>query len=234
MKPSRQPKFETREAAGRRETRAITIDVKAVSEDGIIEGYGSVFNVKDSYDDIIKPGAYAETLAAHKAAGTMPVMLFQHDSSQPVGVWTEMVEDEKGLRVKGQLLLSIPEGRRVYELLKAKAINGMSIGFVAKSWSYEEELRILTAIDLWELSIVTFPANQKATVTAVKSVDSLSVRDAEQTLREVGFSKGDAKDFIHRVMQLGEERREAAQSTEKALAAADRLLLKLHSAKEPS
>jgi hypothetical protein len=202
MKPRHPQQLETRDAGGRREMRAIAIDIKAVSDDGTIEGYGSVFDVKDSYDDIIKPGAYAETLAAHKAAGTMPVMLFQHDSSQPIGVWTEMVEDAKGLRVKGQLLLTTAKGREVYELLKAKAINGMSIGFVAKSWSYDQELRILTAIDLWELSIVTFPANQKATVTGV--------------------------------MKLGEERREAAQSTEKALAAADRLLLKLHSAKEPS
>lgn len=232
MKTRHKRKLETRDAGGAREHRAFAFDIKSISEDGTIEGYGSVFDVKDSYDDIIKPGAYLDTLAAHKAAGTMPVMLFQHDPSQPIGVWHEMVEDAKGLRVKGQLLLATARGREVYELLKAGAIKGMSIGFIPKSWSYDQELRILTAIDLWELSIVTFPANQKATVTSVKSVDTLTVRDAEQTLREAGFSKLDAKNFIHRVMQLGEERREAAQSTAKAQAAAERLLKSLQTAKE--
>lgn len=232
MKPRQQNKFETRDAGGGREFRAFAFDIKSVAEDGTIEGYGSVFDVKDSYDDIIKPGAYLDTLAAHKAAGTMPVMLFQHDPSQPIGVWLEMVEDEKGLRVKGQLLLTTARGREVYELLKAGAIKGMSIGFIAKSWSYDQELRILTAIDLWELSIVTFPANQKATVTSIKSVDALTARNAEQILRDAGFSKADATAFVSRVMKLGEERRDAAQSTAKALGAAERLLKSLQTAKE--
>lgn len=229
-KPTR--KLETRERVAGRETRAIVIDIKSITEDGIIEGYGSVFDVVDSYNDVIKPGAFKDTLAAHKAAGTMPAMLWQHEADEPIGVWLEMVEDAKGLRVKGQLLLEIDEGMKAYKLLKAKAINGMSIGFVAKSWSYEEDLRILTAIDLWELSIVTFPANQKATVTGIKSGEALTVRTAEQALRDAGFSKNGAVDFVHRVMKLGEERRDAAQSTAKAQAAAERLLKSLNSAKE--
>lgn len=230
---TRQPKkLETRDSAGGREVRNFKFEIKSISEDGIIEGYGSVFDVKDSYDDIIKPGAYLDTLKAHKSAGTMPAMLWQHDSAQPIGVWLEMVEDEKGLRVRGQLLLTTVRGREAYELLKAGAMNGLSIGFMAKSWSYEGELRILTAIDLWELSVVTFPANTKATITGVKSGEALTARNAEHILRDAGFSKADATAFVSRVMKLGEERRDAAQSNAKALAGAQRLLKSLQTAKD--
>jgi HK97 family phage prohead protease len=222
-------RLETRGAAGGRETRAFSFEIKTVGDDGTIEGYGSVFDVKDSYDDVIKPGAYAATLAAHKAAGTMPAMLWQHDSDEPIGVWTEMIEDAKGLRVKGQLLLATTRGREAYELLKVGALKGLSIGFMAKEWSYQDDVRILTAIDLWELSVVTFPANQKATVTGVKSVDVSTARIAEQALRDAGFSKADATAFVSRVMKLGEERRDAAQSTAKAMDAAQRLITSLQS-----
>lgn len=223
--------LETRNKSGGRETRAFACEFKAVGTDGTIEGYGSVFDVKDSYDDVIKPGAYAETLAAHKAAGTMPAMLWQHDSDEPIGVWLEMTEDAKGLRVKGQLLLTTTRGREAYELLKVGALRGLSIGFMAKEWSYQDELRILTAIDLWELSVVTFPANQKATITGVKSGDALTARTAEQILRDAGFSKADSTAFVSRVMKLGEERRDAAQSTAKAMGAAERLLKSLQTQK---
>lgn len=224
--------LELRKADGGREKRAVVFEIKAISEDGIIEGYGSVFDVIDSYDDVIKPGAYKATLAAHKTAGTMPAMLWQHDSDEPIGVWLEMVEDAKGLRVKGQLLLTTTRGKEAYELLKAGAVRGLSIGFMAKEWSYQDDLRVLTAVDLWELSIVTFPANQKATVTSIKSADVLTARNAEQILRDAGFSKADATAFVSRVMKLGEERRDAAQSTAKALGAAERLLKSLQTAKE--
>lgn len=220
-------KLELRTNGSGREKRAVSFEIKTVGEDGVIEGYGSVFDVKDSYDDVIKPGAYKATLAAHKAAGTMPAMLWQHDSDEPIGVWLEMVEDSKGLRVKGQLLLTTTRGKEAYELLKAGAVRGLSIGFIPTEWSYQEELRILTAVDLWELSIVTFPANQKATVTGIKSADALTARNAEQILREAGFSKADATAFVSRVMKLGEERRDAAQSAQKVLGAAERLLKKL-------
>ncbi len=225
-------KLETRDNAGGRQTRAYAFEFKATGEDGTIEGYGSVFDVEDSYGDIIKPGAYKVTLAAHKAAGTMPAMLWQHNSDEPIGVWTEMVEDAKGLRVKGQLLLTTTRGKDAYELLKVGALKGMSIGFMSKEWSYQDDLRILTAVDLWELSIVTFPANQKATITGIKSADALTARNAEQILRDAGFSKADATAFVSRVMKLGEERRDAAQSTAKALGAAQRLLKSLQPAKE--
>jgi HK97 family phage prohead protease len=180
-------------------------EVKAVNEDGTIEGYGSVFGVKDNYDDVIAKGAFMDSLKAHKAAGTMPAMLWQHDSDKPIGVWTEMVEDEKGLRIKGQLAMETVKGKEAHALLKMGALNGLSIGFMSKQWAYDRdtEVRTLTEIDLWEVSLVTFPANTKARITNVKSVDDLqTLKDAERILRDSGFSKQDALAFVSRVKTL--------------------------------
>lgn len=212
---------------GQREVRAYALQIKATGDDGTVEGYGSVFGVRDNYDDVIASGAFAASLKAHKAAGTMPAMLWQHDSCEPIGVWTAMVEDAKGLRISGQLALETVRGKEAHALLKLGALNGLSIGFVSKQWAYdrETEVRTLTEIDLWEVSLVTFPANQKARVTNVKaSTDEVNApKDAERILREAGFSKADATALVSRVMRLGEERSDSAKSTAQALKAADRL-----------
>lgn len=213
---------------GRRETRAFTLSLKATGDDGTIEGYGSVFGVRDNWDDIIAKGAFAASLAAHKAAGTMPAMLWQHSSDAPIGVWTDMVEDDKGLYIKGQLVMDTVRGKEAHALLKAGAINGLSIGFMSKQWAYDRDtdIRTLTEVDLWEVSLVTFPANEKARVTNVKaSPDELATpKDAERILREAGFSKSDATAIVSRVMRMGEERSESAKSATAAIKAANRLL----------
>ncbi len=207
-------------------------EVKTVGADGTIEGYGSVFGVRDNYDDVIAKGAFIQSLKDHKAAGTMPAMLWQHDADKPIGVWTEMVEDEKGLRIKGQLAMETVKGKEAHALLKMGAINGLSIGFMSKQWAYdrETEVRTLTEIDLWEVSLVTFPANEKARVTNVKSADEMATpKDAEKALRDAGFSKSDATAFVSRVMRMGEVRSDSANSTAVAMKAADRLLRSLTS-----
>lgn len=219
-------------ANGQRETRSFGLSLKAVGTDGIVEGYASVFDVEDSYSDIIQAGAFLKSLAAHKAAGTMPAMLWQHSAHAPIGVWLEMREDAKGLWVKGQLCLDTVLGKECYALLKMNALTGLSIGFAAKAWEYsrETDIRILTEVDLWEVSPVTFPANGKARVTQVKSATELvAPKDAEQILRDAGFSKADATAYVSRVMRMGEERRDSAQSAAKAQQAAERLLLSLRS-----
>lgn len=225
-------RIEKKEASVRREVRSFALQVKA-SDDGSIEGYGSVFGVKDNWDDVIVKGAFSETLAEHKSAGTMPAMLWQHDDEKPIGVWTEMVEDAKGLRVKGQLALDTVKGKEAHALLKMGAINGLSIGFISKQWSYDEEteVRTLLQIDLWEVSLVTFPANEKARVTNVKAAadDLVAPKDAEKILRDAGFSKSDATAFVSRVMRMGEVRRDSVDSTTVAMKAADRLLNSLTS-----
>ena len=223
---------ERKDAGGGREVRSFALQIKAAGDDGTVEGYGSVFGVRDNYDDVIAKGAFIQSLKDHKAAGTMPAMLWQHDADKPIGVWTEMVEDEKGLRIKGQLALETVKGKEAHALLKMGALNGLSIGFMSKEWAYDRdtEVRTLTAIDLWEVSLVTFPANEKARVTNVKSADELQApKDAEKVLRDAGFSKSDATAFVSRVMRMGEVRSDSANSTAVAMKAADRLLRSLTS-----
>jgi HK97 family phage prohead protease len=218
--------LERRDAGMGRQTRAFALSIKATGEDGSVEGYGSVFGVRDSYDDVIAAGAFKGSLAEHKAAGTMPAMLWQHDPSEPIGVWTEMVEDERGLRIKGKLALDTARGKEAHALLKMGALNGLSIGFVSKQWAYDRdsEVRTLTEVDLWEVSLVTFPANAASRITGVKAADEIGApKDAERILRDAGFSKSDATAFVSRVMRMGEERREAAESTARAMRAANRL-----------
>lgn len=222
------PTIEQRSAVIGRETRACTLQVKAVGSDGEIEGYASVFGVIDNYDDIIVQGAFSATLQAHKAAGTMPAMLWQHDSSAPIGVWTEMAEDATGLLIKGRLALDTKGGQEAHALIKMNAISGLSIGFMPVQWAYNTstDVRTLTAIDLWEVSLVTFPANQRARITTVKSaLETIAApKDAERILRDAGFSKTDATALVSRVMRMGEARRESAESTAEAFKAATRLL----------
>ena len=223
---------ERKDAGGGREVRSFALQIKAAGDDGTVEGYGSVFGVRDNYDDVIAKGAFVQSLKDHKAAGTMPAMLWQHDADKPIGVWTEMVEDEKGLRIKGQLAMETVKGKEAHALLKMGALNGLSIGFMSKEWSYdrETEVRTLTAIDLWEVSLVTFPANEKARVTNVKSADEMATpKDAEKALRDARFSKSDATAFVSRVMRMGEVRSDSANSTAVAMKAADRLLRSLTS-----
>ncbi len=221
-----------KDVASGRETRAFALQIRATSDDGAIEGYGSVFGVEDSYSDVISKGAFAASLKAHKAAGTMPAMLWRHDHSEPVGVWTEMSEDGKGLVVKGQLAMEIQRGREAYALLKMRAITGLSIGFISKAWAYDEKsgIRTLTEIDLWEVSLVTFPANAQARVTGVKAADVAqitTIRQAEKALRDAGFADDAAKAFVAAVKRMSLDERDAREAAERLNQAAARLLLNL-------
>ncbi len=218
-----------------RETRAVSLEVRAIGEDGTIEGYGSIFNFVDSYSDVVEQGAFTKSLADHKSKGTMPAMLWQHEEDEPIGVWTEMSEDKSGLKVKGRLVLETQKGREAYALLKAGAINGLSIGFMATKRAYDEtgNIRTVSEIDLWEVSLVTFPANTKARITDVKSVSVDEINtpsQAEKVLREAGFSKSDATAFASRLMRFGYQRREAEEVETRTTQAAERLLklLKTH------
>jgi HK97 family phage prohead protease len=226
---------ETRDAArSTMERRAYALEVRAAGDDGSIEGYGSVFGELDSYADTVMRGAFAASLEAHRGAGTMPAMLWQHDASQPIGVWSEMAEDERGLRVKGRLVLESERGREAYALLKAGALRGLSIGFMTTDEAYDDKrgVRIVKSVDLWEVSLVTFPALKTAGITRVKSapVDDINrPSDAERWLRDAApsVSKSEATALVSRLMRMGAERREAEIATERASRAADRLLRSL-------
>ena len=180
-------------------------ELKEIKSDGTFHGYGSVFCVKDAYDEIVVPGAFAESLAAHKAAGTMPAMLWQHRSAEPLGAYAEMSEDTIGLKVSGQLALKTVRGAEAYELMTMKprpAINGLSIGYMTREDSYDRVTGVLTLkrVDLWEVSLVTFPANDAARVQGVKNIELIKdLKDAERYLRDAGLGRTEAKAYIARL-----------------------------------
>lgn len=171
------------------------LEIKSANDAGEIEGYGSTFGGEpDSYGDIIEKGAFDETIRVHKAAGTMPAMLWGHNSGDvPIGDWVDMAEDDKGLWLKGRIDLADPVGERVYRAVKSKRVRGLSIGYdVAKSRDEKRGIRILEKLNLWEVSAVNFPANINAGFTAVKQNDSFAswMAGVRPQLRELeGFLK---------------------------------------------
>jgi len=178
-----------------------------VTAKGEFSGYGAVFGNVDSYGDVIAPGAFKSTLADWKQTGKLPPMLLQHggmgltDSDQmPIGKWTKMAEDDRGLYAEGKLInLDTERGKTVYGALSEGVLDGLSIGYRAKEFTLrtapEDPRRTLKSVDLVELSIVTFPANGKARISAVKAASEITTpREFERFLRDVGgFSHAQAK-----------------------------------------
>lgn len=179
------------------------LTIKSVSETGEFEGYGSVFGVEDSYGDVVVRGAFEASLAKWKEKGRLPAMLWQHNMSEPIGIYTEMREDDVGLFFRGRLLIEDdPLAKRAHAHMKAGSLTGTSIGYMLDDYEYDKEkgVWILKAIDLWELSLVTFPANDEARITDVKSLlargETPPPSKVERALREVGFSGSQAKAFM--------------------------------------
>lgn len=179
----------------------VPFEVKAVSDDGLFSGYGSVFGVLDSYKEVVAPGAFAESLQ-----GRMPALLWQHRAGEPIGVYTAVREDAVGLYVEGKLALKTARGAEAYELLKMRALSGLSIGFVTREDSYDKVagVRTLKKVDLWEVSLVTFPANDAARISGVKKIDDIkTLRDAEAMLRDAcGLDRGEAKSLLARLRDV--------------------------------
>jgi HK97 family phage prohead protease len=186
------------------------LDIKAESDaaPGTFSGYGAVFGNLDATGDVIKAGAFKDSLEDWRGRGKYPPMLLQHgggffgggaDDMLPVGQWTNMQEDRRGLKVDGQLFaLGTERGQYIYEGLKAGVLDGLSIGFKTREFVAGtrpgEPDRTLTDIDLWEVSIVTFPANPKARITGVKMLDRL--REVEDALRDAGYSGSERKSIV--------------------------------------
>lgn len=146
-----------------------SLELKAIEENGRFAGYASVFDVVDRQKDIILRGAFQDTLAGR--AGQIK-LLWQHQFEEPIGVFDRIVEDEHGLYVEGRLLLDIQRAREAYSLLRAGAIEGLSIGYSPVRYSIDPEtgVRLIARVELWEISLVTFPANAQAGVTQVKDM----------------------------------------------------------------
>lgn len=184
--------------------KAVSLEVKSADDDGTFKGLGSVFGNVDAYGDVVVRGAFEKSLARHKKRGTMPALLWQHDPKQPIGVYKSMEETDVGLEIEGVFALKTAKGAEAHELTKMKALRGLSIGFtIPKNGAeYDEEkgVYLLKEIDLWEVSVVTFPANEEAFITdvreAFRSGNPPSESEFEAILRDVGFSRTQAKTIV--------------------------------------
>ena len=163
------------------------------ADTGVFEGIGNKTDFKDFADDIIEKGAFQKSISKR-----MPKLLWQHKTDEPIGIFTEAFEDAEGLKVKGQLLIKdVQRASEAHALLKAGAIDGLSIGFSIPAGGAEmksDGTRIIKEVNLHEVSLVTFPCNAKSTVSSVKSIDDMTEREFEKSLRDVvGLSQKQAK-----------------------------------------
>lgn len=184
-------------------------EIKKIEDSGWFEGYASVFGELDSYRDVVVAGAFEESLETrYRAKGRKGVpMLDQHEARTPVGLFPieSVVEDAKGLKVGGQINMEVQRGRENHALAKQGALSGLSIGYTTQidEWDASGSIRILRQVDLWEISMVTFPAGDTARITSVKSIEGLdTLSDCETLLRDAGFSKSETAAFVSRIKAL--------------------------------
>ncbi|EHU1392715.1 HK97 family phage prohead protease [Acinetobacter baumannii] len=207
--------------------KSFNLEIKAVQEDGFFSGYGAVFGNIDWYNDVILPGAFTASLAKWRAKNKMPPVLWNHNDSEPIGVYTNIYEDEKGLYVEGKLLIDdVPRAKSTHALLKAGAIDGLSIGYSTKKANQQGNgVRELVEVDLGEISIVTQPANERSVITSVKSKldegELPTLPEFEKFLRESGFSKSQsvaiASKGLRPLLSESEEEIKEAKSISNAL-----------------
>ncbi len=185
-------KMERLALAGRLEVKFAEPGVETTTKS--FEGYGAVFGNTDHASDIIAPGAFTKTLSEHKAAGTLPAMFFNHDAySMPIGKWVELEEDDYGLKASG-VFLDTSAGRDAYTAVKAGAVTGLSIGYFVTDFAFEGGVRTILEAKLVEISVVTFPCNERARVSDVKSApEDLTEDDFMGKLAELGVEEEDAK-----------------------------------------
>lgn len=167
-----------------------------VVEDGVkIEGYASLFGAKDTGGDIVAKGAYGRSLKTLAAKGRSVKMLWQHDPTQPIGIWDEVREDARGLYVKGRLLTDVAKGREAASLIEAGAIDGLSIGYrTVKAHKNDTGARVLSELELWEVSLVTFPMLPQARIAAeAKGTDPI---EAEMMMRDLADALTGARKLL--------------------------------------
>lgn len=216
-------------------TKAISFDVKAIKDDGTFSGYCSVFDVEDSYGDVVKAGAFADTIKAWSDKGKMPPILWQHNRSEPIGIWTSLKEDDYGLYGEGELFVDdIQRAKEAHALMKRRAVDGLSIGYRVQKWSFNEEDSVLEllAIDLKEISVVTFPANEESLIDNVKNTlekgEMPTLPEFEKFLRDAGgFSKSQATAIaghgLRSLIQGEPEAKQSANDTSETLAILQRI-----------
>lgn len=180
---------ETRETQTR---EALDFDIRfsAADDGGVFTGHAAVFDERNSFNEIVKRGAFTRTLSEHQSRNIRPPMLWSHRTDEIIGVWTDIREDATGLAVTGKLITETTRGKEAHALLKAGALNGLSIGFRARTAERGANgLRILTDIELVEISLVALPSAGNARIKQVRSAGELSaftraVNSAVATLRK--------------------------------------------------
>jgi len=148
---------------------------------GEFEGYASLFGVPDGAGDVMARGAFAASLRKRPAARVR--MLYQHSAHEPIGVWDAIKEDAKGLYVRGRLTLDVRRAREVRALIADGALDGLSIGFRTVRAARGAGVRTLSEVELWEISIVTFPLLAQASVTGLGEKAANAIQRATQALR---------------------------------------------------
>jgi HK97 family phage prohead protease len=213
--------------SGALKVRDFDLELKEIGDDGTFNGYGSVFGVVDSYQEVVKRGAFKESLRELKAKGRPVPVLWQHRTAEPIGAWSELREDERGLFGAGELLIQdVAQAKEAHALMKRRVVTGLSIGYWVRESSYDEVtgIRTLTKLDLVEISLVTFPANDDARVEAVKFKlahgELPTDREFEKFLREAGFSKTRAAGVVsHGLAELRRRESEREPTTDPSLKA---------------
>lgn len=160
-----------------------------VDTSGRIEGYGSIFGNVDSYGERVLPGAYAGSLAKLRSEGRMPLLLWQHRAAEPIGKWLEASEDQLGLKLVGQFNLNTTAGKNAYEHVRHGDVNGLSVGYDEVRAVGNGKVRDLLELELFEVSVVSLPANPRARISGVKCE---SRADLERLLREGGLPRAAA------------------------------------------
>lgn len=179
------------------ETKRMALELEHVELDGSFSGYASLFGVVDLGNDVMDTGAFTRSLERRRASGIR--MLWQHEATEPIGIWTCIREDAQGLYVEGRLAKGVVRARETLELLRNKAIDGLSVGFrtIKARKDTRSGVRHIIEADLWEISVVTFPMQPLARIAQVKSGPLPTIREFERWLtRDAGLSRQDARIVI--------------------------------------
>ena len=183
------------------EVKFRALDLKQATLDGEFEGYASLFDREDLSRDVIMPGAFRATLNQRRPAGIK--MLYQHDPAQPIGLWQRIYEDARGLFARGRLMTELARSREVLAMMRAGAIDGLSIGFRVVDGRRDRRsgVRRLHKIDLWEISVVTFPMMPDARVSSIKTESnhgrgSARVEFERWLMRDLGLTCREARSVM--------------------------------------
>lgn len=175
------------------ETKFSKVEAEAVTTEGVISGYASLFGVEDLGGDVVVAGAFAKSLESRH-----PKLLWDHDPGAPIGAWTSVKEDGKGLRVEGRLAMGTVKGREAHELLRMGAIDGLSIGFRTVKSARQGNARLIQEATLHEISVVSIPMLESAKIDTVKTANEILEatksgdfsplkRAVEKAMRDAGF-----------------------------------------------